>query len=108
MLCISHHDFTEHTPLLQKGDGEGQGHLQVIKHSGNNWLNFWCLVREIAQDFKIDLCFSSVSVGALHETCEVDLLGMFEDTNLCAVHAKWVRIMCDYVHLSGCIHREQA
>ncbi|CAF3369409.1 unnamed protein product [Rotaria sp. Silwood1] len=51
-------------------------------------LPFQRLVREIAQDFKTDLRFQSSAVMALQEACESYLVGLFEDTNLCAIHAK--------------------
>ena len=56
-------------------------------------LPFQRLVREIAQDFKTDLRFQSSAVMALQEACEAYLVGVFEDTNLCAIHAKRVTIM---------------
>ncbi|KAF4354687.1 hypothetical protein G4B88_029531 [Cannabis sativa] len=43
---------------------------------------------EIAQDFKTDLRFQSSAVSALQEAAEAYLVGVFEDTNLCAIHAK--------------------
>ena len=49
-------------------------------------LPFQRLVREIAQDFKTDLRFQSSAVLALQEASEPFLLGLFEDTNLCAIH----------------------
>ena len=33
------------------------------------------------------------AVGALQEAAEAYLVGLFEDTNLCAIHAKRVTIM---------------
>ncbi|KAE8099585.1 hypothetical protein FH972_017556 [Carpinus fangiana] len=51
------------------------------------------LVREIALDFKMDLLFQSSVVSALQEAAEAYLVGLFEDTNLCAIHAKRVTIM---------------
>jgi histone H3 len=51
-------------------------------------LRFQPLVHEIAQDFKTDLRFQSSAVMALQEASEVYLVGLFEYTNLCAVHAK--------------------
>ena len=56
-------------------------------------LPFQRLVREIAQDFKTDLRFQSHAVLALQEASEAYLTGLFEDTNLCAIHAKRVTIM---------------
>ena len=56
-------------------------------------LLFQRLVREIAQDFKSDLRFQGSAVLALQEAAEAYLVGLFEDTNLCAIHAKRVTIM---------------
>lgn len=56
-------------------------------------LPFQRLVREIAQEFKPDLRFQSTAVLALQEATEAYLVGLFEDTNLCAIHAKRVTIM---------------
>ena len=50
-------------------------------------LLFSRLVREVAQDFKTDLRFQPQAVGALQEAAEAYLVGLFEDTNLCAIHA---------------------
>ncbi|KAJ9513609.1 hypothetical protein QJQ45_006086 [Haematococcus lacustris] len=55
-------------------------------------LPFQRLVREIAQDFKTDLRFQSSAVLALQEAAEAYLVGLFEDTNLAAIHAKRVTI----------------
>ena len=56
-------------------------------------LPFQRLVREIAQGFKPDLKFQSQAIFALQEAAESYLVGLFEDTNLCAIHAKRVTIM---------------
>merc|ERR1719498_340568 len=56
-------------------------------------LPFQRLVREIAQDMKPDLKFQSQAVLALQEAAEAYLVGLFEDTNLCTIHAKRVTIM---------------
>ena len=56
-------------------------------------LPFQRLVREIAQDFKTDLRFQASAIAALQEASEAYLVGLFEDTNLCAIHAKRVTIM---------------
>ena len=66
-------------------------------------LPFQRLVREIAQDFKTDLRFQSSAVQALQEASEAYLVGLFEDTNLCAIHAKRVTIMPkDVLKTPGC------
>jgi histone H3 len=55
-------------------------------------LPFQRLVREISLDFKNDLRFQSAAVLALQEAAEAYLIGLFEDTNLSAIHAKRVTI----------------
>jgi len=56
-------------------------------------LPFQRLVREISQSYKTDLRFQSAAVGTIQEASEAYLVGLFEDTNLCAIHAKRVTIM---------------
>jgi histone H3/H4 len=56
-------------------------------------LPFQRLVREIASEFKNDLRFQSSAVLALQEATEAFIVGLFEDTNLAAIHAKRVTIM---------------
>ena len=59
-------------------------------------LPFQRLVREIARDFPIngvdELKFQSTAILALQEAAEAFLTGLFEDTNLCALHAKRITI----------------
>ncbi|KAL3171784.1 hypothetical protein MRX96_001427 [Rhipicephalus microplus] len=71
-------------------------------------LPFQRLVREIAQDFKTDLRFQSTAVQALQEAAEAYLVGLFEDCNLCAIHAKRVTIMPKDVQLARRIRGERA
>ena len=71
-------------------------------------LPFQCLVQEIAQDFKTDLRFQSAAIGALQEASEAYLVGLFEDTNLCAIHAKCVTSMPKDIQLACCVHGECA
>ena len=49
---------------------------------------FSCLVQEVIEQMNIECCFQLIAVLALQEACEAYLVGLFEDTNLCAVHAK--------------------
>eukprot|EP01099_Mayorella_cantabrigiensis_P002734 TRINITY_DN2209_c0_g1_i1.p1 TRINITY_DN2209_c0_g1~~TRINITY_DN2209_c0_g1_i1.p1 ORF type:complete len:206 (-),score=49.95 TRINITY_DN2209_c0_g1_i1:151-768(-) len=53
------------------------------------------LVREIAQDTSKagDVRFQVKAIDALQEASEAYLVQLFEDTNLCAIHAKRVTIM---------------
>ena len=69
---------------------------------------FQRLVREIAQGFKRDLRFDSQALGALQEAAESYLVGLFEDTNLCAIHAKRVTIMPKDIQLARRIRGERA
>ncbi|XP_024296120.1 histone H3.3A-like [Oncorhynchus tshawytscha] len=71
-------------------------------------LPFQHLVRKIAQDFKTDLRFQTAAIGALQEPSEAYLVGSFEDTNLCAIHAKRVTIMTKNIQLAHRIHGERA
>ena len=68
---------------------------------------FQRLVREVAQDFKADLRFQSSAVMALQEASEAYLVGLFEDTNLCAIHARRVTIMPKDMQLARRIRGER-
>eukprot|EP01112_Ceratiomyxa_fruticulosa_P013625 TRINITY_DN383_c0_g1_i4.p2 TRINITY_DN383_c0_g1~~TRINITY_DN383_c0_g1_i4.p2 ORF type:complete len:138 (+),score=26.32 TRINITY_DN383_c0_g1_i4:143-556(+) len=70
-------------------------------------LPFQRLVREIAQDFKTDLRFQASAIAALQEASESYLVGLFEDTNLCAIHAKRVTIMPKDIQLARRIRGER-
>lgn len=70
-------------------------------------LPFQRLVREIAQDFTTDLRFQSQAVGALQQASEAYLVGLFEDTNLAAIHAKRVTIMPKDIQLARRIRGER-
>lgn len=63
-------------------------------------LPFQRLVREIASDYGQDLRFQSSAVAALQEASEAYLVGLFEDTNLCAIHAKRITIMPKDIQLA--------
>jgi histone H3 len=57
---------------------------------------FYALVREIAQSFSASgtcLRLTTDAVRALQEAAEAYLVGLFEDVNLCAIHAHRVTIM---------------
>ena len=63
-------------------------------------LPFQRLVREIATEFKQEIRFQSQAVLALQEAAEAYLVSLFEDTNLCAIHAKRVTIMSKDLQLA--------
>ena len=71
-------------------------------------LPFQRLVREIAQDFKADLRFQSSAIGALQEAAEAYLVGLFEDTNLAAIHAKRVTIQPKDIQLARRLRGERS
>jgi histone H3 len=74
----------------------------------NRKLPFQRLVREIAQDFKSDLRFQSSAIGALQESVEAYLVSLFEDTNLCAIHAKRVTIQSKDIQLARRLRGERS
>ena len=78
-------------------------------------LPFQRLVREIASDsevIKSPLCgkvrFQSAAIMALQEATEAYLVGLFEDSNLCAIHARRVTIMLKDIQLARRIRGERA
>lgn len=64
--------------------------------------SFGCLI------LQTDLRFQSHAVLALQEAAEAYLVGLFEDTNLCAIHAKRVTIMPKDIQLARRIRGERA
>jgi histone H3 len=70
-------------------------------------LSFQSLVREIALALKPDLRFQSSAILALQEASEAYLVCLFEDTNLCAIHAKRVTIFPKDIQLARRIHGER-
>ncbi|TMW85121.1 hypothetical protein EJD97_023743, partial [Solanum chilense] len=65
-------------------------------------LPFQRLVRQIAQDFKTDLRFQGSVVVALQEAAEAYLVGLFEDTNLCAIMLKELQLclrICNWLDI---------
>lgn len=72
-------------------------------------LPFQRLVREILQDVGSDVNRMQASaVLALQEAAEAYLVGLFEDTNICAIHAKRVTIMPKDIQLARRIRGERA
>ena len=71
-------------------------------------LPFQRLVREIAQDLgKKDVRFQSEAIIALQEASEAYLVGLLEDSNLCAIHAKRVTITPKDIQLARRIRGER-
>ncbi|KAL8514463.1 hypothetical protein ACS0TY_013541 [Phlomoides rotata] len=95
------HHYNPRTAALRKID-KYQKNTELLIHK----LPFRHLVREITQDFKTDLRFQSYAVFALQEAAEAYLVGLFEDTNLCTIHAKKVTIMSKDIQLARRIRGE--
>ena len=58
------------------------------------------LVREIGLDWNHSIRFQQSAVVALQEACEAYLVTLFEDVNLCCIHAKRVTITPRDIHLA--------
>ena len=77
---------------------------------------FQKLIREISQEYRvcpdgpgtpsIQVRFQSTAIAALQEAAENFIVGLFEDVNLLAVHAKRVTIMPRDVRLALRIRRD--
>ena len=70
-------------------------------------LPFQRLIREIVWSFNEELRCQSTAVLCLQEAAEAYLIGLFEDTNLCAIHARRVTIMPRDLHLARRIRGER-
>ena len=49
---------------------------------------FQRIVQEIVRSFRNDLRIQAAAIKGLQEAAEAYLVGLFEDSNLCAIHAK--------------------
>ena len=78
-------------------------------------LPFYRLVRELAQDMRINIPgkyssmprFATGAIGALQEASEAYLVGLFEDTLLCCIHAKRVTILPKDIQLARRLRGEK-
>ena len=70
-------------------------------------LPFQRLVREIIFKHKQDYWLAPAAAAAFQEAAEAYLIGLFEDTNLCAIHAKRVMIMPKDIQLARRIRGER-
>ena len=75
-------------------------------------LPFLCLVKEITQDFtpegKKPYRYAASAILAHQEASEAYLVGLFENTNLCAIHAKRATIMSKDIQLARRIRGEKS
>ena len=63
-------------------------------------LPFQRVAWEIAQNIRADLYFQSTVIMALQEAGEAFLVGLLEQCNLCAVHAKCVTVVPKEIQLA--------
>lgn len=70
-------------------------------------LPFQRLVRELTQTIRNDVRFQGSAMLALQEAAEAYLVGLMEDSNLCAIHAKRVTIMPKDLQLARRIRGEK-
>lgn len=83
-------------------------HLQKTTHLLLLRAPFQRLIREITQQYKKDWRYTAGSLMVLQEAAEAYLTGLFEDTNMCAVHAKRVTIMPKDIQLARRIRCEKS
>jgi len=70
-------------------------------------LPFQRLVREVADSIQPGFRFQSSAILALQESTEAYLVELFQDTNLCAIHAKRLTIMPKDIQLARRIRGER-
>ena len=70
-------------------------------------LPFQRVVREIAQAYKHDLRFQGSALLVLQEASEAYLIGLFEVSNLCAIHAKRQTIQVKDIRLATRIRGDE-
>jgi len=68
---------------------------------------FQRLVHELCRNLHNDLKFQSTAVLALQEASEAYLVGLLEDTNICAAHGNRVTIMLADMRLARRIRGER-
>ena len=66
------------------------------------------LCMEIGQDFKCELNYSPVAINLLGELLETYLVGLFEDSNLNAIHGKRMAVEPMDIQLARRIRGERS
>ena len=69
---------------------------------------FQWLIYEILRGISNDLRIQATAIKGLQEATEAYLVGLFEDSNLCAIHTKWITIMPRGIQLARRIHGERS
>ena len=69
---------------------------------------FQWLIYEILRGIRNDLRIQATSIKGLQEGTEAYLVGLFKDSNLCAIHTKQTTIMPRDIQLARRIHGEKS
>ncbi|CAB4014222.1 histone H3 [Paramuricea clavata] len=78
-------------------------HLQKTTHLLIRKMPFVRVVRELARKYAtgpVELRWQVPALECMQEAAEAFLVRLFEDANLCAIHAKRVTIMPKDIHLA--------
>ena len=67
---------------------------------------FCRLVREIARQFNTEIRFQKFALEALQEAAEAYMVSLYEDANLCAIHARRVTVQVKDIQLARRIRGE--
>ena len=70
-------------------------------------LSFQRYVQEIAREIDMSYRFHPMALLAIQEASEAYLVDLFEDVNLCAIHANRGTIQTKDIHLARRIHGER-
>lgn len=85
---------------------QGETALQDIQHYQTSTellfpkTSFSRLVREVGQDYKTDVRFSSLALQAIQVATESYLIDVLEEANICALHAKRVTVSSQDIQLA--------
>ncbi|EJK52506.1 hypothetical protein THAOC_28206 [Thalassiosira oceanica] len=116
--CFAHQDVLRRRDLLQRPHRYRPGIValrEIRRYQKSTELlirkaPFQRLVREVLEVHlnKNHMRLQSTAVLALQEASEAYLIGLFEDSNLCAIHAKRVTLMPKDIQLARRIRGERA
>jgi len=85
--------------------------IRTFQRSGellNSKLSFQRLKREITQEYTNVARLEASAVLALQEAAEAHLLGLFQDAQLCLIHANRVTVMAKDIRLARRIRGDRA
>ena len=102
---------TERKPRRYRPGAKALRDIRKYQKNGDLLLRkapFIRLIRELAQQFRSDLRFQSSAVLALQEATEIYLVGLFEDSNLCAIHGKRQTVFPKDIQLARRIRGERS